>query len=612
MQTGKEEIFWAVPRLSNADCIGPLAEVPLSRGDSGLDGNQSGMTDKEVHMSHLYGDKTDHKESTTIAEEREGQDAAQERSKTPSRIYEDTAEKSSWPTSGIYVCGASTDPGVSSRLYGNSEEIKNSAESDVYHGETISGLTAKQNAGTSSNDSLARQEENNHPAGTDAFAEVVTTELINPMYTHSVTRRATEEDFKKEKDIPGTDGLDEKPLGNRCAVVKKGMENPAYGIGALGAASQGTSETEQENHYENMDDLRTDLKDEDTNSDPIRERQSSVNDVPQDAMNGDTDNERSYFRRMFLTTFSRMICVLVIIAVIMGVVALTVVIIKTRTISKTREAVSTTESLQTSSPHQTMTFTGEVTSSATTATSITTASVILTEPPSTLTTEQSISCSPGNYSDCAEIYEGGCRTSGVYRIILQNITTVDVYCYMDTDGGGWTVIQRRLDGSVPFNRTWEDYKRGFGNKTGEHWLGNDYLHLLTYQKNYSLRVDAIPRGIYYPSTCSHGYFRVSDENNNFKLDLGPTEGIGIICDQMISIHSGCPFSTVDKNNNGINKHSRALSCAKRYGGGWWYKYVSCGHMTGFNQQWNFCSFKSCRKFKVNPKSMMLMAILSGK
>jgi len=33
------------------------------------------------------------------------------------------------------------------------------------------------------------------------------------------------------------------------------------------------------------------------------------------------------------------------------------------------------------------------------------------------------------------------------------------------------VILRRKDGQVEFNRTWEEYKKGFGYFDGEFWFG---------------------------------------------------------------------------------------------------------------------------------------------
>lgn len=61
-------------------------------------------------------------------------------------------------------------------------------------------------------------------------------------------------------------------------------------------------------------------------------------------------------------------------------------------------------------------------------------------------------------------------------------------CDMETAGGGWTVFQHRRDGSVDFNRTWQEYREGFGSPQGEHWLGNAALHALTNTGQHLLRI----------------------------------------------------------------------------------------------------------------------------
>lgn len=83
----------------------------------------------------------------------------------------------------------------------------------------------------------------------------------------------------------------------------------------------------------------------------------------------------------------------------------------------------------------------------------------------------------------------GVNVSGVYPIRLPTGYVVNAWCDMDTAGGGWTVIQRRSDGSVNFTRPWNAYSGGFGNINTEFWLGNENVHQLTNTMHYSLRVD---------------------------------------------------------------------------------------------------------------------------
>ena len=81
--------------------------------------------------------------------------------------------------------------------------------------------------------------------------------------------------------------------------------------------------------------------------------------------------------------------------------------------------------------------------------------------------------------DCSVLYRLGKTKSGIYTINPGKKGGFSVYCDMDTDGGGWTVFQRRQDGSVGFRNTWQSYSSGFGSLNGEFWLGNEKIHRLT-------------------------------------------------------------------------------------------------------------------------------------
>ncbi|RXM96203.1 Ficolin-1 [Acipenser ruthenus] len=85
---------------------------------------------------------------------------------------------------------------------------------------------------------------------------------------------------------------------------------------------------------------------------------------------------------------------------------------------------------------------------------------------------------PGPRS-CKELLEKGHVLSGWFTLYTEDCRKLTVFCDMDTDGGGWLVFQKRLDGSVDFYRDWKAYREGFGNQLSEFWLGNDNIHLLT-------------------------------------------------------------------------------------------------------------------------------------
>ncbi|XP_072532401.1 angiopoietin-1 isoform X2 [Salminus brasiliensis] len=120
------------------------------------------------------------------------------------------------------------------------------------------------------------------------------------------------------------------------------------------------------------------------------------------------------------------------------------------------------------------------------------------------------------FRDCADLYESGIRKNGVYTINISPQETKKVYCNMESAGGGWTVIQRREDGSVDFQRTWKEYKMGFGSVSAEHWLGNEFVYMLTSQRQYFLRVE-LTDWDGHQAFSQYDHFHIGSEKNNYRL-----------------------------------------------------------------------------------------------
>eukprot|EP00058_Branchiostoma_floridae_P008183 XP_002593671.1 hypothetical protein BRAFLDRAFT_108085 [Branchiostoma floridae] len=153
--------------------------------------------------------------------------------------------------------------------------------------------------------------------------------------------------------------------------------------------------------------------------------------------------------------------------------------------------------------------------------------------------------------DCMDLLTTGHDTSGVYTIYPDGggKSPVHVYCDMDTDGGGWTLFQKRRDGSINFYQDWQAYKTGFGDLRGEFWLGNDNLHRLAAQDVYELRVD-LEDFEGNTAYAKYNIFRVEDEVHKYRLTVDGYSGTA--GDAMIDPtrpHNGMYFSTRDRDND---------------------------------------------------------------
>ncbi|KAJ8311406.1 hypothetical protein KUTeg_010761 [Tegillarca granosa] len=220
--------------------------------------------------------------------------------------------------------------------------------------------------------------------------------------------------------------------------------------------------------------------------------------------------------------------------------------------------------LQTTSkvPTTTTTATKTTTSTATTS-SITTASTTPTTSTATATMEPSSTkaktviptTSPIQDSlpkDCGEIYSKGERKDGIYRISPNGRLSFPVYC--DLQNGGWVVIQRRINGTVNFDRLWEDYAEGFGNMSGEFWLGLRYIYVLTDVLS-EISFEIVIRDTGLNASAVYKNFTIENEKNLFRMHVGNQAVYNKVLSPYITrqngffYHNNMKFTTRDTDND---------------------------------------------------------------
>ena len=191
-------------------------------------------------------------------------------------------------------------------------------------------------------------------------------------------------------------------------------------------------------------------------------------------------------------------------------------------------------------------------------------------------------------TNCKDIYDYGMSDSGLYDISLggNDKRLCTVFCDMSLNGGGWIVIQRRVNDSISFNRNWTDYRDGFGKLNGGNfWLGLQNIHEITSLEAYELYI-GMER--YHPTqpvqaASAYSYFSVGDEMSNYALSISGFYDPDPNCKGGDSLtateptnHNGQAFSTPDRDND----QDGDGHCAERFCSGWWYHDCHDSHLNG--------------------------------
>ncbi|XP_059141936.1 fibrinogen-like protein A [Physella acuta] len=176
--------------------------------------------------------------------------------------------------------------------------------------------------------------------------------------------------------------------------------------------------------------------------------------------------------------------------------------------------------------------------------------------------------SPDIFRSCADV-----KNSTTPRLLVQLSSGLVVMCDTVTDGGGWTIFQRRVNGSVDFYRNWTEYKYGFGDYgVGDFYLGNENVYCLNSKYRLELRIDMTYKGQDYFAYYSN--FTLLSESQGYKISFSGYSGTA--GDSLTAKSNNQKFSTYDVEND-IDPNK---NCAVYYRAAWWYSYCMDVQLNG--------------------------------
>lgn len=150
--------------------------------------------------------------------------------------------------------------------------------------------------------------------------------------------------------------------------------------------------------------------------------------------------------------------------------------------------------------------------------------------------------------------------------------------------GGRILIQKRINGTLDFNRNYREYADGFGDPFAEFWIGNDALHELTKDNCTTLRIDMLDTiGNHW--LASYAHFHVGPADSGYRLKVGGFSGNA---SNALAFQNDMEFSTVDKDHDTSRNH-----CAASYQGGWWFSHCQHANLNG-NYQLGLTWFNTAR------------------